>query len=810
MSESLRLRLRPNFREPLSHENGFVGREAELERLSGILLHRRAATVLVSGHRGVGKTSLVNQALSRTDEHSVVVRLGLPHLREGLVEAADLRGQVLRSLARSLYFSLKATDAGDDLLRRSEDLYKKTYLTDLQDKTDIAALASTEVEHRTILVQEARLDPSKGLAGLLGTALAGAVAIGGVSTVNEIWRDSGAFAGVVSFIAIAAASAAAAFTLTRRKEIGSTITDRITNDKTISLTGSCDLSPETLEFELQELLAELRAADRKPIFVIDELDKLDGGELAEQIESHVIFQILASLKNFFTMGAGIFIFISGEDFYSRLEESIEDGTYSLAHTLFTDRVFLQVLTYEKVELLLDSLCSDPTDQKLYRRFRNYLCWESRNHVFDLIQILGEFVSEYDDGVPFVHAHESYEEAGHWHEGNLPEDWLLQAGLQKIVGATYDESARPGSLNERFNQALWLTILSVAKDLVRDNELDIPSAGYQASVARQDARAIDDISGAVDRMLARGERYGMLVTSVVTDPDSGEDNLRYAVVDSPGYPPASIGSDAIPTPYEEGFLTVVHSIQALAQHLTAQGVNLDRFQPSIANVVAVADHIKSRPGRQSPPRSAVREALNGARELPTSLLEAGLFDTVENWASTHGFEVQFNQDQGFFFPTQPSRTRPGTAEELSPLLGEFSEMSRLIVDHQVEHALVSVDDRENQLLILFSEDAEVLAALQHAYREAAPSSKGAERRAQRLPVVSIQLASPTRVVKLPEETVSELVPGSNSWWDILQGRKGGRKVSRRKPLGGWTIFAIDASATNLSELPPVLDSVSYLG
>jgi len=42
-------------------EGYFVGREKELELLVNDILHKNRGSILISGHRGVGKTSLVNE-----------------------------------------------------------------------------------------------------------------------------------------------------------------------------------------------------------------------------------------------------------------------------------------------------------------------------------------------------------------------------------------------------------------------------------------------------------------------------------------------------------------------------------------------------------------------------------------------------------------------------------------------------------------------------------------------------------------------------------------------------------------------------
>jgi hypothetical protein len=66
MGENFRLGLRPNFGEPITSGAGFIGRGAEVSRLTAVLRHRASATVLVSGHRGVGKTPFVDEVTRRT------------------------------------------------------------------------------------------------------------------------------------------------------------------------------------------------------------------------------------------------------------------------------------------------------------------------------------------------------------------------------------------------------------------------------------------------------------------------------------------------------------------------------------------------------------------------------------------------------------------------------------------------------------------------------------------------------------------------------------------------------------------------
>ena len=110
MSNCFRAQINDGFREPLAHGR-FVGRDRELDKLEEILTERGSATVLLAGFRGAGKTALMNEAIRRSAAASkqLVVRIAPPHLDRG-TEAPTIRSQVLRSLARGLYFEALEAD----------------------------------------------------------------------------------------------------------------------------------------------------------------------------------------------------------------------------------------------------------------------------------------------------------------------------------------------------------------------------------------------------------------------------------------------------------------------------------------------------------------------------------------------------------------------------------------------------------------------------------------------------------------------------------------------------------------------------
>ena len=170
MPTSLQFQLREGYREPIASGIAFVGRERELARLQAIIRNRPSATVLISGHRGVGKTTLVEQALIQNDDPNLlVVRLSLPHIYGKALDASrEIRSQVLRSLARSLHFAVKDSKAGKTLKEQAESLYEKTYLIELHEHGQFESLTQTEAAEREQKHDELSINPGKSLSILIG------------------------------------------------------------------------------------------------------------------------------------------------------------------------------------------------------------------------------------------------------------------------------------------------------------------------------------------------------------------------------------------------------------------------------------------------------------------------------------------------------------------------------------------------------------------------------------------------------------------------------------------------------------------
>ncbi len=311
MPEVLRVALKSDYREPL-RAIGFVGRDAEVSRLSSILSSRKSGTILVSGHRGVGKTALVEEAISKAREATstmVVARLTLPHMCPD-VEPRDeaLRHHMLQSLARSLYFSVKREPPGQQLellLERCRRLYDKTYLTSLTSEKVDESLVGIEARRTERTVSRTRVEVGPVLAKILAMTLVAGTTLGAaaLSAVLARWTSLGPWSWAVAAL-LAAGILLASTTFDYSEEIEDTLGGELTQKDKATETGVFDLSAETLEFELRDLVSDFADSGYRCVFVIDELDKLElfASDCEKRLEEQLIFRMVASLKNFFTLG----------------------------------------------------------------------------------------------------------------------------------------------------------------------------------------------------------------------------------------------------------------------------------------------------------------------------------------------------------------------------------------------------------------------------------------------------------------------------------------------------------------------------
>ncbi len=811
--ELFRAKLTTGFREPLAHGR-FVGRKRELDKLEEVLTDRGSATVLLAGFRGAGKTALVDEAIRRAAATSkqLVVRIAPPHLDRG-TQAPAIRSQVLRSLARGLYFeALEASGLSKGALARISATYEKTYLTELEKHSVIESAASSVIERRQSTVVRTTIDVSASVRLLVGGLVMGLVGTLGVGVAVIAGDRLGNAWGVAAalFVVVLAVAGGLVFERTRKDE-RDVASELVEKDARTEL-GKFDLSDETLEFELRRSLAELAQEGHRVTFVLDELDKLQlNGDAPSGVEDSPVFAILSSLKNFFMLGNAVYIFITDDEFFERVSFEQRGGGYALSHTIFSDRVYVGPLHYSELEDLIDkSILGRPAVED-YDRFQNFVCWESKNHAFDALQVLSAFV-ENQDGVAVLAPTQSGEVAGVWKEGSLPADWLTKAALQKHAGVSFDEARRSGQGEALYNQSLWESLHAVAVSLVEGHEVVVTEDGvlnvpghFIQSLSPDDA---DGVGGAVQRMLLRMERHRAVqeeVGEVGIGPDGTKVDStpaqRYQLAAAVAYPPSTIASESVLLPSEQTLIETMSRLETVVERSLGAEALSDEQRQVLARLRVVTKGVEETGPRRTQKRSVVVGAIPEAGILAEAVVRSAVVGTVERWASSVSAVV------GVGLPSASPRSGQTWLQALTQ---DFSPFVTRIQELSIEPLFVGGDANENGLVVLPLVDDEHAVTLQKAYGQCLAGDQNTrDERKQRLPVVHVGIESgggarlPTEMI----DVISEVQP--TGWWARFLSPPSMKKSKRSADLAGWSHFDLEGTIGNIDEIPKLLGGISFV-
>jgi len=148
-----------------------------------------------------------------------------------------------------------------------------------------------------------------------------------------------------------------------------------------------DRRVSTLDRELPVLMQRVHDAGLAPVFVVDELDKVD--DLHTRMRA-----LVAHLKHFVTERA-FFCFLTNRDYFEYLEEQSRTHPYPQEHTYFPHRLFV---SYRPIHLhqFLDTLlpAKDMSDGEPFERVLLFyrVLHKARLHMFDLKRELSKLAN----------------------------------------------------------------------------------------------------------------------------------------------------------------------------------------------------------------------------------------------------------------------------------------------------------------------------------------------------------------------------------------------------------------------------------
>jgi len=466
----------PHIGEDQGHH---IVRKSEQKLLLDFLARRKEGALLVSGRRGVGKSSVIFSAINKINKENLAGSVRLVSVLVNApsfdIAAADgnitpekynsFKKIVLQSLIRRLYKACQSTASGS-AKKKIGELYKRAVAKEVKQEIQ---KESSEKETSRFSVESIFKFQAKNILVFVGSIL-GALSFASIPL--------GEFGGLWQYVISFLIAIVPPIGLTMSSQIKKTTVTGIQKEDKASDYYLYDFDLGNLQSELEDTLSNLTHDNHKIIFVIDELDKMDDT---------IVIHAIKSLKTLINQGNSIFVFITGSEFLDFLKKQ---GRESKEYTLFSQTIFLQRPLFNEVEQFIDSILenkrinvSEVIADRDYKNFRNYACYVSQTDFFDLYNVIRDHVSKgAKKGIPSLNI-------------ELTASQRLQANLQKAMGQIYVRKfyAKPSDWrkNDDLLQRLY-SLLSSLEELNPQEPFTVSEEHPLAlTIKGQDPIKIDD-------------------------------------------------------------------------------------------------------------------------------------------------------------------------------------------------------------------------------------------------------------------------------------------------------------------------------
>ena len=334
----------------------FVGRVAETEELVQRLQFSDGGSFLITGYRGVGKTSFVNQAIAALELRMAVLSVHINLSRP--LQPAELMHLIIRRIYDRLLEKSWYVLLGEKLQTELTLAYQRT-------SSNVVRKLSDKWE-RSLELGEVKLP---------GLRLPFTPKLGGKRSRNIDLETS-----FLAYDDKAAEHDVIAISLALAKGIEQPLT---------KWQNFCNWVCRT-------------NASRMPIkivFVFDEMDKLDDPSSTDEEAKSAVDEMLASLKNLFTTSGICFLFVAGKDLHDRWLKDLWRG----------DSIYESVFSYDKYLPCMwsdvDDLCGQLTQletapaadasqahaQLVFANFKHYLRFRGRGIPRRILRAFNELV-----------------------------------------------------------------------------------------------------------------------------------------------------------------------------------------------------------------------------------------------------------------------------------------------------------------------------------------------------------------------------------------------------------------------------------
>lgn len=343
--------------------------ECSLTQLKNQLQNCRNSSILVSGYRGSGKTTLIKKLINSYDDNKCVfVELNFTKYEKLSI--------VLRKLIRELYLSIekanKFDDIGDEkLVEQIKLLYDHTFF-EISTFSNLTKLREHSLEISTTFKLKEFI---KSLVPFVTVVLSGLNL--GFNLLPFITRNLDWILFIASTIWLLISST----TFSKKFKNNNS---KIEEDTRKSL-----YDDEIAEYHLKSVLQSLNNEKFKVIFVFDELDKIEN--------SKDMFNVISDLKPLLLSNLASFIVISGQKMYYKLQSSnlLDD---SLLSSIFSKNIHVPLVDENDLDKLFDEILVDKNmlDEKMVRTYKRSAILNSNGTLRRFINRLLQDVTWLDD------------------------------------------------------------------------------------------------------------------------------------------------------------------------------------------------------------------------------------------------------------------------------------------------------------------------------------------------------------------------------------------------------------------------------
>jgi tRNA A-37 threonylcarbamoyl transferase component Bud32 len=361
----VRLELAPDFRyihEPLTSDEPripFLGNADLLSAIKQRIVHSRGGSFLITGFRGVGKTTLVARALEEISReeasHTALVSVSLSVARPMSID------QLLFAIVRRTFESLEDKDI---FARLNPEVQRSLLLAYMRTSLSFKETRANSFEQGNSIGIGGTLPASAGAAAMVFNALA--------PKLNLTSKRTSSLATEASFLAYS---------------------DTDVEHDVLRIVGLLHLQHEDRSSFFDRFVSWLglqkRAAPKaiRLVVVLDELDKLtttEGG--LENVE-----QLLNGLKNVLTTPGVHFIFVGGPDLHDKVLRDSSRGN-GLYESVFGWQLYVPCI-WKSPETLIERLTPETSlNDDAVLAFQSYLKFKARGIPRRLFQEFNAYVA----------------------------------------------------------------------------------------------------------------------------------------------------------------------------------------------------------------------------------------------------------------------------------------------------------------------------------------------------------------------------------------------------------------------------------